>query len=1669
MVMGVLVLAAAAAPAHAEAPAPDPGTVLVAFEPGTAASEATAVAKRYGVGLGERLKGTRFRVVTTGGKPARLVERRLERAGAVATVEPNHTRRPLVVPNDPLVEKGRMHWLDTVRMPEAWDRAKGTPAQILAVVDDGVDARHADLPHVLPEIDVVGTPPYNVGSSEGHGTAVAGVAAAQADNDVGIAGAAWSASILPVRVIRGSEDATDANVAQGIVAAADAGADVINLSLGGPAASAVLQEAVAYAIGKDAVVVAAAGNEGTDEPMYPAALPGVVSVGATDPAGNLARFSSFGDTIDLAAPGSEIPATRSAPLEWEFFPSERAGTSFAAPIVSGVAILLRAANPGWTQAQVADRLRATASDAGPRGPDPYYGAGVLDAAAALGAPAAAQPPPLFDGDGTFATAKRVTAGPVRARFDVQGDEDWYAMRLPSAGRWSMRLADAIYGQEAEGTVPYIELYSASGQLLKATDRDAFGGPYGIGHEVDGPTEVVVRVANDAPSRSAEEYVLDVTHAPSEAFVRQRFLREDLPDVLEMQAPGDVDCDGRVDLVGATRRVVDGYWRPALAHLRQMGDGYLDLPRDGPRVPGDDFPGDVASGRIDAGDCDDVAVATPAGVHVFAGATGGPGAASLVPGTEHAIMVETADLDRDGLGDLVVVTAPRDGSARSLLVLRNTAGGWVRTVLSSAAHIDVAVGDLDGNGRLDVAASQASPLQRVDLFRQRSDGTWAADARATYPGSLAIGDATGDGFDDLVVRDESQQARVLVFAQDAAHGLAPPSSHSTTGGYTSAPVLVGEFTGDGRPDMAADGLLFVAQPEGGFAREQLLGPATQSGDLNDDGALDLIAPSLVLRRPTATWPLGAWVLDATPSDGAAGVAAAAAPAVRFGRDLAPGAVGTATVRLERAGSDDPLPAALDYDASQRRATLRPASPLSEGSYDLVVHGVQGARGERMDERFAARFTVGGTATDATAPDTRIRSGGWNPYDDEAGFAFYATERASRFECRMDDGEWKQCRSVRRYDTFDGQTETLVTGDHVFAVRAIDAAGNVDGSPATRAFRVTREDHETPSETLTGTSGSRSVPSVPRGHVAYRWQAPADGTLTLDTDGSAFDTVLEVREVDGVWEEEPLAEDDDGGAGLASRTVLPVRSGRLYSIVITAWRDRTGFVDGEARLRWAFSAVTDATPPDTLYDEPAEVTGMVDFRSTEPASTFECNIDGGEWVVCEGGHWPGYPGLEPGSHTVGGRAIDYAGNVDPTPATYTFVQPGTELQTYGGIEGVRTTGTVGGHWYGTVSGSGPDTTLLFDCRLDGGAWQRCTPSTTFTVRDGLHRFEVRAVTVEGEVDASPARTRFAVDTTPPDVTIVAGPTSDTAERTADFRFVSEPGALLECRLDDDLWRPCRSPRPYGALTPGSHTFQVRATDDVGHVDPTPATRTWTVGTTPPPPPPDTTAPDTTITGGPGDRTEDTTPSWSFSSPEAGVTFECRVDALPWLPCTSPYTAPELADGTHRFEARAVDAAGNADPTPASGEVVVARPVEEEEQQEEVQQDEPPARVPEPLPPVQRASSETPAPPPAPPLPEAPADRRPPTLTRLAVDVARRGLALRLTADEPATLSVRFERRVGRRIVRLRGSIGLRARPGANRLAIGRRLRAGRYQLFVTATDAAGNRRTLLSRVFTVRSRR
>jgi subtilisin family serine protease len=412
-------------------PSPEivPDSVLITRTPGVAAASLTWTLATRGLRLRQPVDAAGVGVVDTGGRPVADVVADLHGDPSVTAVSPNYVRRASGTPDDPLYTPYQRQYAGAVRLPAAWDRTIGSRYVEIAVLDTGIDLDHPDLKaKLLPGWDAVNGDSVPA-DDNGHGTFVAGVAAGRTDNGTGTAGVAWRSRIIPVKVLASNGSGTDADVVEGIQWAVAHGADVINLSLGGEGRSAAIDQWVDYALDHDVAVVAAAGNDGVDTPNYPAASPGVVSVGATDRTGQLAHFSNWGDTVDLVAPGMDIASTRNGGGY-----AVGDGTSFACPLTAGVVALLRAVEPDLPARDALNRVVNSSKDIAGQGRDPQTGRGLLDAAATVGAKprlgVAVPGRDALEADGTPDTATPLAATPLSASILPEGDVDWFSVEVP---------------------------------------------------------------------------------------------------------------------------------------------------------------------------------------------------------------------------------------------------------------------------------------------------------------------------------------------------------------------------------------------------------------------------------------------------------------------------------------------------------------------------------------------------------------------------------------------------------------------------------------------------------------------------------------------------------------------------------------------------------------------------------------------------------------------------------------------------------------------------------------------------------------------------------------------------------------------------------------------------------------------------------------------------------------------------------------------------------------------------------------------------------------------------------------------------------------------------------------------------------------------------------------
>ncbi len=367
----------------------------------------------------------------------------LRASGLVAQAEPNILFRASapVTPDDPLYQPDPAHvppyagqWnLEKIRANYAWDTGAGgttgDPNLVIAVLDTGVD-------NTITELTTRCIGGYNFVSGTTntqddnypiyHGTSIAGIAASVTNNHFGLAGVTWQGRIMPVKVLGADGGGNLADIIGGVLYAANyptlpntlgRAVDFINLSIESNIYSSNLQDAINYAHSAGVLVAAAAGN--VPGMIYPGALNNVVCVAATDQNDVRASFSNHNKMVDIAAPGVEIPG----PMRGGTSISIASGTSEATPEIAGVALLVKALNPGFTNDQIELRLEATALDLGPPGRDPFYGWGRVDAQAAvigIGASITDPAPYSFPVSGTV-KAQGVSAGSLVSQMQLYVD------------------------------------------------------------------------------------------------------------------------------------------------------------------------------------------------------------------------------------------------------------------------------------------------------------------------------------------------------------------------------------------------------------------------------------------------------------------------------------------------------------------------------------------------------------------------------------------------------------------------------------------------------------------------------------------------------------------------------------------------------------------------------------------------------------------------------------------------------------------------------------------------------------------------------------------------------------------------------------------------------------------------------------------------------------------------------------------------------------------------------------------------------------------------------------------------------------------------------------------------------------------------------------------------
>jgi thermitase len=429
-----------------------PDRVLVKFKAGTDEATRHVIHGRQGGSVIGEIPQLGIQVVRipAGKVSEKATGYRSEKA--IEFAEPDFIAEAIEAPNDRYFTN---QWgMTKIQAPQAWDITAGDPSIKIAILDTGVDQDHEDLASKIVDNKNF-TTSSTVDDRYGHGTHVAGIAAAATNNGVGVAGVGYNCTIMNGKVLGDTGSGYYSWIASGIIWAADSGAKVISMSLGGTSGSSTLESAVNYAWSKGVVVVAAAGNNGNTTPVYPAYYANCIAVAATDSSDTKADFSTYGSWVDVAAPGVEIFSTlpnhtnRIGILNY----GSLSGTSMATPHVAGLAGLVWATSYGTTNTNVRSRIESTA--------DPITGTGTYWQYGRINAYKAVAPP-----DTT--TPAQVTGLTVTTVSSSQLDLSWNANTEPDLKNYRVYRSTVSGGPYTLVASPAVNSYSDTGLAAATT-------------------------------------------------------------------------------------------------------------------------------------------------------------------------------------------------------------------------------------------------------------------------------------------------------------------------------------------------------------------------------------------------------------------------------------------------------------------------------------------------------------------------------------------------------------------------------------------------------------------------------------------------------------------------------------------------------------------------------------------------------------------------------------------------------------------------------------------------------------------------------------------------------------------------------------------------------------------------------------------------------------------------------------------------------------------------------------------------------------------------------------------------------------------------------------------------------------------------------------------------
>lgn len=420
----------------------------------------------------------------------------IRRSKVVEEAEPDYLRSSSYIPQDSQYQQ--QWYLDRINMQESWDVSRGSSNVTIAVLDSGVNANHPDLQgRVLSGYDFVNND-NNPTDDNGHGTHIAGLIAANSDQ-IGMAGVDHNAKILPVKVMNEYGQGSLYDILDGIYYAIDNGADIINMSYGVYERSTIEADALWEAYDKGITLIAAAGNDNTNQWSYPASYVPVISVGAIGKDNTKANFSNYGSWIDITAPGTDMFSTN-----YSGGYKSGNGTSYSAPLISGLAALVKAQHPQWSPDKIEWALEAGAQSGNGSEWTYYDGFGIANAYQSL---VTGLPYLLDDASDVRDNAEKLSSGDIsNEKINLPMDMDWHNFTIEQSSTVTINLSNVPSNLDL---VAVLHKYNGDTLLMnEAIDASGMGGSEQYTIEAD-PGEYYIQVYDYYNHWSEKPYNLEV--------------------------------------------------------------------------------------------------------------------------------------------------------------------------------------------------------------------------------------------------------------------------------------------------------------------------------------------------------------------------------------------------------------------------------------------------------------------------------------------------------------------------------------------------------------------------------------------------------------------------------------------------------------------------------------------------------------------------------------------------------------------------------------------------------------------------------------------------------------------------------------------------------------------------------------------------------------------------------------------------------------------------------------------------------------------------------------------------------------------------------------------------------------------------------------------------------